>query len=555
MNGRDIDISNRNAADVAHWIGSEQQIPPKRALAVLWRQKVFVFVIFTGLSLAATTILSIIPPYYDATALLVVDTRQSAFRDLQATVAPPDADLIAIATQVGILKSPILAETVVDRLNLTQSPEFARQLHLPFGLLQNTFLVASHLTDQFAIESQNLSESERRQLTAGLLENMISVVNDGKSYLISIRARTGDPKLSADIANTFVAAFLDIKQAQKVASIHSANELLEQQLPPLEERVRTAEQAVETYRAQHGLILNSNGEDGGIGATLADQQLAKINSQMLLAERDLSSRQASLSQIKEAQRTGHLEAAAEVIGSPVIAGFRSQQTMLASKTASLAQVDSDANPVLRSAHAAETEVQRRIAAEVDRIASSVQTQVVAARMQVDELHAELTRLQAVVEEQSKAAVTLRQLQSKAKAERAIYQDYLGRFEVSLNQSSLQVADAAQVSVAKPPIEKSGPPGGLFFAVSAAMSALAAAVLALIRDRMIGGVRTISELEWQTGLYGLGLVPKAPRNIRQSLKKIRSRSYFESHLPRPPKGKPSSQHHWQQVWGRLVERPY
>jgi uncharacterized protein involved in exopolysaccharide biosynthesis/Mrp family chromosome partitioning ATPase len=525
MMSRDLDVTTHRG-DFLNAFSSEH-VPPMQAFRIIWRNKFFALVTFIGISVAATTVISIIPLYYDATALLMVDTRQSSFRDLQATVAPPDADLVAIATQVGIMKSATLAESVVDRLNLTQVPEFAQQLEPPPGLLQGMLGAIGRVAGRVPPPTPGLSEAERRQLTAGLLEKLVAVVNDGKSYIISVRARTSDPQLSANIANTFVAAFLDIKQAQKVASIHSANEMLEQQLPPLEERVRTAEQAVETYRGQHGLILNSNGQDGALGATLADQQLARVNAEMLAAKLDLSQRQASLHQIREAQRTGHLEAAAEVIGSPVIAGFRAQQAQLATRTASLAQVDSEANPSLRSAVAAQGEVQRRIAAEVDRIANNAQNQVAVAQSQVDQLTAELARLQSVVEQQSQSTVTLRQLESKARAERAIYQDYLGRFEGSLNQINLQVADAAQVSVAKPPIGKSGPPRGLYLAVAVAVSAAIAACLALLMERLITGVRTKYELETQTGLYGLGFVPIAPRNLKQAIKKRRSQSYFES----------------------------
>jgi Mrp family chromosome partitioning ATPase len=47
------------------------------------------------------------------------------------------------------------------------------------------------------------------------------------------------------------------------------------------------------------------------------------------------------------------------------------------------------------------------------------------------------------------------------------------------------------------------------------------------ERLIGGVRTQAELESQTGLYGLGFVPIAPRNLRQAIKRQRAQSYFES----------------------------
>ncbi len=504
-----------------------EQVPPGRAFEILWRRKLQVIATALLLSAGFGAALVVLPSYYDATALLMVDTRQSSFRDLQATMAPAESDIIAIATQVSIVKSPAMAATVVDRLGLTQVPEFARRLDAPPGLLQRAQSAVMDWLHQPQAPSPTLDAGQRRQLTAGLLQQAISVVNDGKSYIISVRARTGNPKLSADIANAYVAAFLDYNQDEKVGAIHRANELLERQLPPLEERVRLADEAVESYQSQHGLILNSTSEDGAAGSTVADQQLMQINTQLLAATRDLSQRQASLSQITEAQRTGRLEAAPEVVSSTVIAGLRAQQAQLASQAASLAQTQSEANPVLRSAQAAEVSLQRRIGAEVSRIAASVESQVASSQAQVDQLHAELGRLQSVVGKQSQSSVVLRQLQSKARAERVIYQDYLGRFEASLNTSNLQVSDATAVSSAEAPIGKSGPPRTLYALVAVMAAAGLSAGLALLTERVRGGVRTLSQLEMQTGLYGLGFIPEAPRNLRRALRAGRRTAYLES----------------------------
>jgi uncharacterized protein involved in exopolysaccharide biosynthesis/MinD-like ATPase involved in chromosome partitioning or flagellar assembly len=505
-----------------------QHVPPSRVFGVLFRRKLLILGIVVGLSVPAILVVRAIPPFYDATALLMIDTRESSFRDLQATVATQDSDLVAIATQVGIIRSPSMAAKVVDRLDLVHEPEFAHQLDAPPGIVQRISGRIAALLHHPLPPKVDLTDAERRQLTGALLTGKLSVLNDSKSYMISIKATTLSPQLSAAIANAYVAVYLDFKQQRKIEAIHRANSLLDEQMAPLSARVNKADQAVETYREQHGLILIAPTGDGdvGSGTTVAGQQLGQINGQLIAASAELAQKQASLRQIQAAERTGRLDSIPEVVTSPLISSLRTQQSDLSSRAASLNESQAANAPGLRSALAAETQVQQRINLEIGKIAASVGNQVDSAQAQVDVLKSALSRLQEQVATQSEATVTLRQLESEARAARGVYQNFLGRFEQTLNQSALQEAEAELVSPADIPIGKSGPPVGTYAALAVVVNSAIACLLALLVDRLRQGIRTIDQLEAQTGLFGLGFVPTAPRNLQRLLRSGRPSIYNE-----------------------------
>jgi succinoglycan biosynthesis transport protein ExoP len=511
-------------------MGLPSGAPPQEAsigrlFAILWRRRWLILAVVIVIAVPAQIVIFSMAPYYDATALLLIDTRKASFRDLQATIAAPDADTVTVATQVAIIKSPALAQSVVDRLNLTQNADFLRILDAPPSLL----LRAERRIGLAPPAGPPMSAAERRLITSDMLLGMITVTNDAKSYIISIRARTPNAKLSTDIANSFGDVYRNYKLQAKVEAIRRANALLEEQMAPVAQRVKTADQAVEDYRAKNGLVVSSalaNGTgDGQGGSTVADQQLSQINTQLIQASNDLAMKRAQLAQIEIALKSGRLDAIPEAVSSTLIATLRAQQAQIATQVASLSELQASNNPSLQSARAAASELQQRISSEISKIASSVRSQVDADMGQVAGLRAELAKLQGQVGTESQATITLRQLESEARAARAVYQDYLGRFEQTSSQIALQESDADVVSPAQFPVFRSGPPRVSMLALVVIVAAMLGCLLALLLDRMRPGVRTLEQLETQTGLFGLGFVPTSSRSVRKLYQKLTSPTIY------------------------------
>ena len=485
-----------------------QHVPPSRAFKALRRRKWLILAVVLSLCAPAGFYIAGLQKYFDSEASVLVDTRKSAFSDLQATTSSVAADSVTLRTQSDIIRSPSLAGLVVDRLDLVR--EFAPILDAKPSLVQQTrSYLQSFLSKQEPPVS--MTPAERRQVTIGLLLNRLIVQNDGRSYVITLRVRTADPDLSAKIANAYADAYIGSSLQRKTAAITRGSALLDAQIAPLRDQVRAAETAVENFRKKNGLVLNRTDSQVGQGGTVVNQQLTQVNGQLTVAAGDLGQKEASLRAVQAALRSGSgLYALPEVVSSPLIQRLREQESTFSGREASLSQTALPGNPSVRSAQAALADVRRRIDAEIAKIVSSLSNEVNAARARQDALQGRLAQLQAQVTDQSQANVTLRQLESEAEAGRAVYRDYLARYEQASNQTALQEPEASLVSAAQAPLGPTGPPRVQYAALAAITSLVAGMLLALAVERFrSGGLRTAESLEQETGLFPLGFVPSVP----------------------------------------------
>jgi polysaccharide biosynthesis transport protein len=118
----------------------------------------------------------------------------------------------------------------------------------------------------------------------------------------------------------------------------------------------------------------------------------------------------------------------------------------------------------------------------------------------------LKQLQQLTVEQSKSEVGLRELERDAEANRTLYENLLQRFKQTSTQEDIQQADARLIAYAKPPMKPSFPNKTVFVELAALLSLLLGILLAFVIERLDNGFRTSDQIEKQTGLSVLGLVP-------------------------------------------------
>lgn len=478
---------------------SAQHVSPFRLLSVLREHKWMILGITLAVSAPAIFAISRIPASYEATSLVMIDTRMASFRDLQATVAQADVDAVGINTQVEILRSHGLADSVAQQLHLADNPEFRHALDarpLVGRIVEGVKGLFSPVAPR-----KPMTPYERQQATTGLLMSRVSILNDGRSYIITVTAHTGDPQLSAKIANAYVNTYLDFKRDLKIQAIRRANALLDTQIAPVRERLRKAEDAVEQYREKNGLVAAQIGPDGQ-GGTVADQQLTQLNSQLVTAEADLATATARYG----AGHGGGTASAPDVVASPMVQQLRSEAAQLGSRVASLSESLADNNPTLLAARAALAQVQRQLGAATSDVVTSSRKGMESAQARVASLRQQITDLQTLVANESHANVELKQLQSEANAARSIYQDFVGRLEQTSSQAGLQESEADQIAAAQAPIGPSGPKRTQYSLLAIIVGLLAGICAALLRSRVTQGVRSLAQLEALTGLFGLGLIP-------------------------------------------------
>lgn len=508
--GLQVDILNEARAPDA--------VSPFRLFDVLWRRKLLIFIIVICLMAGAAVQIASLVPVFEARALVLIDTRRNALSDLQAIVSGSQSDLLQVQTQVDILRSPALAMQVVRQLDLVREPEFAVALKRRPGGLAGQFAPLLALAGYAQPEPAPLSDDEKLRTAAQILATeKLTVSNDSRSYVIGVQVRAEDPVLAARMANTYAQVYLDFNRELKNNAVMRANAFLEDRLAPLQFKLRNAEREVANYREQNGLIEDrASTAPGEKRATVLGQQLAQLNTQLILATSARLEKEVSLDQIRAAQAgRGSLYSIPEVVASPLIQRLRTQQAETSARQASLSQTRLAANPAVASLRAEERDLRGRIDDEVAKIIGSITSEVAAARARENSLRENLALLQAQVADQSKSEIRLRELESEAEAARLVYTETLNRSEQNSNQRDGQQPDASLISEATTPLGAAPPTKRQYLVLSFFAACLVGVIAALVRDRLETGFRTAEQVEAETGLSALGFIPRT-RDKRSAL---------------------------------------
>ncbi|WP_134645035.1 YveK family protein [Weissella cibaria] len=158
----------------------------------------------------------VIHPQYSSSAALLVNRKQDNSQ-AGAQYADQQADVQIINTYKDIITRPIILNTVVNELTKPHKEQI--QAAIP----------AQYDTDAYGEKIQTApaqpakyklvaAKYDNTDLTAESVAKMISISNQTNSQVFSVNVKSGDAKMSKDIANTIAEVFKD-----KVASIMSVS--------------------------------------------------------------------------------------------------------------------------------------------------------------------------------------------------------------------------------------------------------------------------------------------------------------------------------------------
>ncbi len=506
---------------------------------IMWRRRYSIVLTTIVLSILAAAGAMQLRPSFMATASVLVQERKTSVTDSPTTAGVIATDAVAVQTQVDILRSPDLARVVVRRLDLVDMPDFmphpgllTRLLDSLHGLDRTGVMERLGLVDSEA--RPPLTAAEREEYATKVLLEKISVVNDGRSYLIEIRAKIAEnanldatqaAALSADLANAYADAYVQFTGRIKSDNIRQANRLFDDRIAVLRNNMQTAEHAVQAYRTQNGLVEDRAASTDGRSVTIAGQQMARLNLDLTAAIAERARKEASLNQITAAHAgIGNLQSVPEVVASPLIQRLREQQAELGAREAALSMSHGPRSPELVAVHASQRDVEVQIAQETAKIAASLSSGVAAARNTEMALRAQLAELQGQVGAQGQTEVKLHELQNEADVAKMLYAAYLRGSEETANQIDVQEPDAVLVSKAGIPLGEAPPTRRQLAMVGAIVSFILAVLMALARERAQSGFSSAEDLEARTGITSLGFVPQV-RHLRDALRFRNAKSAF------------------------------
>jgi len=469
----------------------------------------------------------------------LIDQRQAKILDIGGGLSGP-VDSSALRSEIDILTSRAVIDRVVDKLNLTDDPEFNTQS----GSWKTWLNLSSLFSSKDKTEEDRQEEIQKEKTaTAKAVQDKLVVSNDGRSASIFLSFASRDPKKAAKIANTVAEEYLVDQLEAKYEVTARANKWLSDRLTTLRQQVESTERVVEDFRQKANLIQI----DGG---TVATRQMEEINTQLISARAATSQAEARFRGARSMVKSGgSIEGAADVLSSPLIQKLREQEAEVRRKEAELASRYGERHPNMINARAERDDLERKIREEVQKILKSLESEVDVARAKEQQLQIDLDRLESKAGSELKDTVQLRQLQREADANRTLYESFLGRFKQTAAQQEMQLPDTRIIAHADLPVYPDFPKKWLFLIAGALLGGVFGVVAAYMVEFFDRGYRTAPQLEDNTGLPVIGQIPslksisdRPPEDYvvdkplsaySESLRTVRTAIHF-SNVDHPPK---------------------
>jgi len=487
--GTDDSFGDRRRAPI------NSDIDPWDLLRAIWARKERLLVLFVlFLTIGAFWVMTMQPSYV-AQSQVAIKPRAGEVSRFDQQGTPPQADQISIESEVQILTSGALVPPLIREMNLHQFPEFNPAIRSG-GVLAQLMQILGITSKPAPATMSAITENVRDHL---------SVIRKPNSRVIAVQFTSLDPKRAAALANAYVRIYIAAQVEASNALNRDATGWLKIQIDELRDKVALSEAAVEQFRAQTGLFRTNN-------STLPREELTQISSQLTQARADRATTIARLRLAKElVDSEGAIDTTAVVLQSPLIQNLRQQEVQLRAQIAEMSTTLLPSHPRVGMAEANLHDLRLQIGREIAKLIRSLENEAHIATERVRTMTRRFNQLKIRMGRLGQQEVELRALEREAAANRTLLEQFLGRYEAATARAAIDasVANATIISRATVPTTPAAPnrKSGLVLAIIG--SAFGSLALVFLLEAMSPGFRTAEQVERQTGMPFLGILPDIP----------------------------------------------
>ena len=471
-----------------------------RLLAIARRQwKVVSIAVGAALMLGIAYVLTAVPQYTSSIELLI-DTNNKKIVDQLSLISGVADDDVSILSQVELLKSDRIAQAVAEKLELIDNKSFMDVKASPLALAVGALRSLLNFRNWFEGASPADDREKLTRTAVNRLSDHIEVARKGRTYVLSVSYTSPNAELAAKIVRQYGEAYLDDQLNSKYEATRRAGDWLQQRIAELKQKSLDTDLAVQKFKQENQLISTD-------GTLLSDQQLTQTNAQLIIAQSNLATANAKYSSIKTIIDSGDINSAVtESLENQVINSLRS-------KFVEASKLESDISRRLGPDHIRAQqlrsdmkEYQKLIFAELGRIAQTYQVEAQIARERVTGLNQQLAAATHVSITANDAQVQLRELERESETYKNLYQNFLQKYQESVQQQSFPVTEARVISPAIVPETPSSPKRGISLFLSLVMGLLAGAGLAAFREYRDRFFRVPEHIREELNLDPLGMIP-------------------------------------------------
>lgn len=422
-----------------------------------------------------------IPPKYTATGAILIEPKRENLARTEAPQQGMQPDTSAVDTQVELLRSHALAESVVRRLRLDQDPEFNPKARKGPSPVSPNAETVSTVADRVAART--------------------NIRRAGLTYVVDVAFASRSAAKAVMITNGIMSAYLQRQLDDKISAVSRANHELGSSLEAMRQEAEGAMARVQEYKNQHGLFSAE-------GATMAEQEVSTLNQQIAQAKADTAEKQARLAAaVSQVHKGGGGADVGAALGSETVRELRKKE---AETSVHLAQLQADFKPEypeVKRTQAQLDDIRVQIQLEINRILSSLKAEASAASQRQGSLLGSRGTAQVGLAANGQAQVGLLALQQRADSAKQIYEAYLDRAKQVAAEGGLQQTDATIASPASATNRPSSPNLPLIAIGAALFSLLVGGMSMLLAELWKRSLRSGQDVERELGVPFAGILPE------------------------------------------------
>lgn len=441
------------------------------------------------------------PSTYQATARLVIDPEQSRILSQDATTGTVIIEAAEIASQVEIVKSEAIAESVIRELGLMNDPEIVSSTSWQSALKGYAISAINSLAGSGDTEhaAQGTEEQMRRTMD-GFLDR-VSVRRVGQSYVLEIGYRSGNPEKAARTANALAEAYIRNGMNDRAEAAKQGALWLEGRLVDIGGKAREAALAAEEYRNQHDITAMAN------ETSLDQQQLSEVSSQMLAARAETADASAKLTTLSRLIASNSTDAnLPEIANNPQILKLRDEMRLAEIRLEGLKERYSAGNPAITTATADIDRIQANIVNELRQVEALYRSnlEIAQGREKLAEQQFESATSQGA--DKNIARVELAEIESRANTYRRLYESLLQQFVSTFQTQSFPLGKARIVTAATEPLSRNWPKPSVVLPFSLVLGMSFGLLAAVARNSLDRRAGSSERLQRELGITSLGHVP-------------------------------------------------
>ncbi|WP_198431616.1 polysaccharide biosynthesis tyrosine autokinase [Pseudorhodobacter sp. MZDSW-24AT] len=460
------------------------EIDLKELVGILRRQSRLILITFFVFLVPAVLYIMLATPMYRASALISIDAGGSNILDPSSIENSQSAILNSrVDGEVEVLRAEATVMAVVQSANLVSDPEFGPRLGLTEKITIALGLESAGASLRQAIGLRPATPPSSERLVSNTIRKLsgaTEIRRRGLTYLISVSVESESAQRAAELANLYVATYIDRQVMTKSGSIIAARDVLRSQTETARVELARLEDALNNFIDDNLARLEQESNDASISALrrqLEAAQSSKVESVSVLAAS------------REAAARNDWAAAASTLGDVALEELANEREALARRLSG-ETAGSQSAVDLQNALA---ELDQSLGARLAEAQSSVEGEL-----------SNITQSETLAREQLRDALLqsnlsstviadLFNLQQSASIARNQYQQLLSRVQDLNALANVQIADARVVSEALPPTSAASPNKRLII-IMALTAALAMGVtLAFLNEYYIGGVTSAAQL--------------------------------------------------------------